>query len=182
VTADKLETIMELQREFQSRVPGGVDRCFKEMTEAETVEHIRIQILGALNELNEALGESGWKPWASSRHLNVEAFRGELIDMFRFWLNLVYISGMSADGVMTKFMESLDKTNNRIANGYDGVTDKCPACKRSYSDKTTKCSLPDAYYRLDGEPPTSAWWCQIYGNVNVEGDPIMFDGTGWVAA
>jgi hypothetical protein len=181
VTADKLETIMELQREFQSRVPGGVDKCFKEMTEAETVEHIRIQILGALNELNEALGESGWKPWASSQHLNVEAFRGELIDMFRFWLNLVTISGMSAEGVMTKFMESLDKTNNRIANGYDGVTDKCPACKRSYSDRGVQCQRDPAQLVVRGT--SSARWCAVYGSINDNGEQVVYHpGTGWVAA
>src|SRR6187551_688202 len=35
-------------------------------------------------ELVEMEAETGWKPWAKSAHVNLEAARGEWIDMFHF--------------------------------------------------------------------------------------------------
>lgn len=175
---DMLVRIMAMQAEFQTRTPNGVV-SFKETTPEHVAEMVRVQTLACIKELGEALDEVGWKPWASSRHINVEAFRSELIDAFRFWLNLVHISGMSAEGVLSHYEESLTKTNARVENGYTGIN-KCPGCKRSYDDIHVRC-LP----RDDGnDPPTPSWCAAPSSYVSDTGDLMVWSPThmNWVLA
>lgn len=182
---DKLEAIMDMQAAFQATVPDGV-RSFKEyhgrIGQSEMMEHIRTQTLACVAELMEAMDEAGWKPWATSDHLNVEAFRSELIDAFRFWLNLMHIAGLSAEGVMSYYQESLNKTRARVENGYDGVTDKCPACHRAYDDASVECYRANVpTHPLDASDVQPAWCSQV-GNINASGEWIVWGGpiVGWV--
>lgn len=163
-----LKSIMDMQASFQARTPDGVV-SFKECTPERAIEMVRIQTLACIKELGEALDEVGWKPWASSRHFNVEAFRSELIDAFRFWLNLVHISGMSAEGVMNHYLESLAKTDARVENGYTGL-DKCPSCKRAYDDKHIGCWPPTE--NIEDVPPTPAWCEAACTYVSSSGEPM----------
>jgi hypothetical protein len=172
-----LVRIMAMQAEFQSRTPNGVV-SFKESTPDRVAEMVRVQTLACIGELTEALNEVGWKPWASSNHFNVEAFRSELIDVLRFWLNLVHISGMSAEGVLAHYEESLAKTNARVENGYTGLH-KCPACKRAYDDKAVGC-----WPRTEDDPPTPAYCVSRGAHVSATGDPMEFSVSqnDWVLA
>lgn len=181
---DKLETIMDMQASFQATVPDGVV-SFKQTNDDELLmAMVRTQTLACIAELIEAMEETGWKPWASSNHFNVNKFRCELIDAFRFWLNLVHISGMSAEGVFVLYQESMLKTRLRVENGYDGVTTKCPACHRAYDDSSVECKPPSG---LAGDNPEDAGdpqpaWCSQLGNINASGDWIVWAGpiVGWV--
>lgn len=175
---DKLERLMWLQDQFQHKTPHGVTQSFKEMSGEQTAQLVREQTLACAAELFEALDEVGWKPWASSRHFNVEAFRAELIDALRFWMNLISIAGLSPEGVMSYYMESLNKTTKRL-DGYTGLN-KCPACKRSYDDKAVSC-----YPRTndDTSDPYPAWCeaAQLY--VTATGEPMVWDVVhGWILA
>lgn len=178
---DMLASIMDMQAAFQRTVPDGVV-SFKEANDDELLmAMVRTQTLACIDELMEAMNETGWKPWASSNHFNVEAFRSELIDAFRFWLNLVHISGMSAEGVFMLYQESMLKTRARVDNGYDGVSTKCPGCKRAYDDKAVSCKPrkdenPTALEILDGPTPA---WCQVYGYVTADGQMMAHGTTGW---
>jgi hypothetical protein len=178
---DMLARIMRLQNEFQHRTPNGVTKCFKEMSGEQVAQFVRDQTLACVSELFEALDEVGWKPWASSRHINVEAFRAELIDAFRFWLNLISIAGLSPEGVMSYYLESLEKTTKRVNDGYDGVSSKCPACKRSYDDRSVSC-----YPRTDDDNPQLIYpaWCEsAHAYVTATGEPMMWDAEhGWTLA
>lgn len=158
--------MLGLQHAIQSRVPGGV-RVHTEYTEPELMDAIRIQVLSLLDEAHEALGEAGWKPWAFSNHLNLDAFKSELIDALRFWMNLAIIAGMSEDDVYNGLLASIRKTEARIEHGYGGVKEKCPACKRAYDDPNTGCRACPS----PGTIPESedVAWCSVYGYVTPDG-------------
>ena len=95
---DRLEEAFQLQRELQVQsygmdpgdIPAGADKIqfFKDM-------NIALQ-----DELHEALGEVGWKPWATSKHFNEDAVKGELVDAFHFFMNLCLVSNMGAAEVL----------------------------------------------------------------------------------
>jgi hypothetical protein len=174
---DKLEAIMDMQASFQAEVPDGITQCFKEMSGERTAQLVREQTLACAAELFEALDEIGWKPWATSRHVNVEAFRSELIDAFRFWLNLIHIAGLSADGVLSYYLESLAKTRARVEDGYDGVTSKCPGCKRAYDDTGAQCFPKHPTVVFTEDDPA---WCTVVGHVSPQGDAMLYTpASGW---
>jgi hypothetical protein len=182
---DRLERIMSYQARFQDMTPGGVVDA--KLADPETTARmVREQMLALIAECGEALNEVGWKPWATSRHLNVASFRSELIDILRFWLNLVQISGLSAEGVYQAYLDSMLKTTQRLIDGYDGVSIKCPGCKRSYDDKGVKCvnhagdSLGSAQDQLFMKGIS---YCQVRGYINHQGEPMVTTAQGdWVLA
>lgn len=114
------------------------------MSDEERMEFIRWNILGCINELNEALEEVGWKPWATSRHLNRDAFLHELVDAQLFLHNLMLavigphpLTGSVLDlqdEVDRLVLERIQRAISRQLDGYDGVTGKCPTCHRSLDD------------------------------------------------
>lgn len=140
-----------LQEAFIGKLPQqleGDERAlyFKDMT------------LAATNEAHEALDEVGWKPWASSRHFNEQAVRGELIDELHFLLNRMMAARMTPDMIREMYFEKNGRNLQRIERGYDGVTEKCPGCKRAIDDPSTHCQL----YMDDGEGHR-LHWCQDKG-------------------
>lgn len=173
---DMLTAMMDMQSSFQATVPDGVV-SFKETNDLELLmSMIRTQTLACIAELMEAMDETGWKPWASSNHFNVEAFRSELIDAFRFWMNLVHISGMSAQGVFNHYQESLVKTRDRVTNGYDG-TNKCPGCRRAYDDTYVTCIAMVPNTIAQEEVPAFCDVSQAY--VSAAGDVMALGASGW---
>lgn len=93
-------------------------------------------------ELNELLQEIGWKPWASSRHINYEAAKSELVDTFQFFMNLCFAVGMTADELLERHAEKLKINYERANGGYDGVSTKCGWCGRALDDKHVSCDSP----------------------------------------
>lgn len=106
----------------------------------EAVEFISWNVQAAVDELHELLGETGWKPWATSRHVNIEAARGELIDVMHFVMNLAHVLEMDAEMIHERYMAKRTKNIARQTDGYDGVSTKCPACKRAYDDDAVYCT------------------------------------------
>lgn len=101
-----------------------------EMDPERRAEFIRWNVLALTDELHEALGEVGWKPWATSRHLNREAFMKELVDGLHFFVNLCLAAGITADEIVDAYKQKAEVNAQRQVDGYDGVTTKCPQCKR----------------------------------------------------
>src|SRR5688572_6751228 len=67
MTEGKLEQMFRQQYEMQRDV-YGID--YATLTDEERIHHFK-EMLHAMNdEMHEALGEMGWKPWASSKHFN----------------------------------------------------------------------------------------------------------------
>lgn len=105
----------------------------------ELMEFIRWNVLALEDELHEAMGETGWKPWATSSHINREAFHGEMVDAFHFFMNLCLASGLSSARLFELYTEKLKKNIARQEAAYTGL-EKCPKCKRALDDASTTCS------------------------------------------
>src|SRR3546814_20347518 len=88
-----LRQVFASQEAFQRLLGHDYSR----MDTPALVEYIQNQVLALLDEGHEALNEVGWKPWASSRHVNREAFDGALVDILCFLVNLAPSVGRSEE-------------------------------------------------------------------------------------
>lgn len=104
----------------------------------EQVQFIKDMVLAASDELHEFLGEIGWKPWATSRHINTEDAKGELVDLWHFFMNLMLAIGMTPLDLFEGYMEKRGRNIKRQADGYDGVAGKCQSCGRALDDLAKK--------------------------------------------
>lgn len=136
--ADRLEEMLNLQENLQSGTyQGGVSP--RNFSLEGKIEFIKTNVIAITDEIHEALGEVGWKPWASSKHINEEAFKAELIDAWHFFMNLWIVAGGTADELHDMYKAKREKNIQRQHEGYDGVTGKCPHCKRALDDEAVKC-------------------------------------------
>lgn len=97
-------------------------------------QFIMWNVLALTDELHEALGEVGWKPWATSRHLNRELFKGELVDSFHFFMNLMIAADISAEDILEAYQAKRLRNIERQKQGYDGISGKDPVTKRALDD------------------------------------------------
>lgn len=104
------------------------------MDDLTRIRHIKENILACTDELHEALNEIGWKQWATSRHINEDALKKELIDAAHFLINLMLHAGMTADEFFEMYIVKNKRNFERQAEGYDGVSSKCPHCARALDD------------------------------------------------
>lgn len=134
---DQLTRMFMLQRDMQEKSFG---HDFTKMTDEERIEFIRWNVLALISELNEMLDEIGWKPWAKSNHINESTAFGELIDAWHFMMNLALVisPNSSAEETAQAFVSVYEKKRRkniqRQIDGYDGVSTKCPWCKRALDD------------------------------------------------
>jgi hypothetical protein len=143
---DALADQIALQVQSYGRDPRDLD-------ENERMEWVRWNVLALEDELHEALQETGWKPWATSNHLNRDAFRGELVDAFHFFLNLMAVADIPADELLASYRKKREKNARRQALGYDGVSEKCSECKRALDDDAVLC--------VKSEGPNGVqFWCE----------------------
>lgn len=82
---NKLESMMQLQREFQ---------VVYNKHSIESQEYINEMALALVAEVMEAVNETAWKPWKKKQEFNHEKFKEELIDCWKFLINLTLSSGM----------------------------------------------------------------------------------------
>lgn len=129
---------LEAQRQLQIKSYGADPVT---LTGDEAADWIRWNVLALEDELHEALAETGWKPWATSRHINRDAFIGELVDSFHFLMNLMLVVDCSADEFLDKYFVKRGINAARQAAGYDGVTTKCVKCKRALDDVSVACTV-----------------------------------------
>ena len=132
-----LQMILDRQRELQKK-HYGVD--VTTLSDEERAQYIRDMSLALADELHEALNETGWKPWATSRHLNRQAYLGELIDVLHFWCNLVLITNTNEKELLDMYFAKADKNAKRQLAGYDGVAGKCTTCGRAFDDAAVLCT------------------------------------------
>lgn len=131
-----LVKLITAQRDLQVHL--GSDARF--MSPAERIAYIKENVLACTDELHEALGEVGWRSWASSQHINGSEFLSELRDAWQFLTNLMLVAEPDPERLATWFADSLARKHGvnyaRSAAGYDGVTTKCPSCSRAIEDIT----------------------------------------------
>lgn len=106
---------------------------------AERIQFIKDMHTALTMEMGEMLDETGWKPWATSNHVNEEAGQGELADVLLFFINLCLAFNASPEVIAAKTFEKMQRNLDRQLAGYDGVTGKCVRCKRALDDTAVTC-------------------------------------------
>lgn len=132
------DEMVRLQKEMQEQVYG---HDFDAMSNEERIQFIHWNVTALTDELHEALGEVGWKPWATNRHINEEAFVSELVDAWHFLMNLIIVSDASSEDFVKAYYAKRAKNIKRQEDGYDGVTGKCPSCRRALDDDAVLCAI-----------------------------------------
>lgn len=139
---DRLAIMLNMQSELQEKHFGA---RVEELEGEERIQFVKDMHIALTDELHEALGEIGWKPWATSKHFNEDAFKGELIDAWHFFMNLCIVAGMDAEELFERYLSKHNVNVSRQEEGYDGVTTKCRGCRRAYDDSAVKCHPSQAY-------------------------------------
>lgn len=112
-------------------------RC---LTVEERTEYALVNSFALSDEIHEAMREVSWKPWASKHFFNREAYLGELADAQLFLDNLKLLA-LEEGGSVRQLEEDfhklcvtkIEQAIRRNDEGYDGVSSKCPACRRDKS-------------------------------------------------
>lgn len=98
---------------------------FTKMTDVERIAFIKEMKLALEAELQEALNEVGWKPWATSRHLHGDLYLTELIDALHFLLNMFLVLGHHPQDLATyihgQYMSKNKRNAERQVEGYSGI-------------------------------------------------------------
>lgn len=144
---DRLAQMLKLQRELQVE-------SFKldpaELDDEMRMEFIRWNTLALVAELVEMLDETGWKPWATSNHVHGEPALKEMVDAWHFFMNILWaIAGgghgdadVLAEAFTERYLAKRKVNAERQAEGYDGVTGKCPGCKRDLAEVEVRHVAP----------------------------------------
>src|SRR5690606_31870088 len=98
-TPDRLQQLLNSQENLQINSYGNSPSDLLPDQPAEAIDFIRWNVLALEDELHELLAETGWKPWATSKHVNLTAARSELVDAFHFFMNLALVLGMDGDAL-----------------------------------------------------------------------------------
>jgi hypothetical protein len=152
-----LTKMLQEQLDLQIDSYGLDPRMAGPYDDPERSQFISWNVLALTDELHEALNEVGWKPWATSRRMNVAEYRGELVDAFHFFMNLWMASfevftpsEEMAAHLLDGYMKKRAVNAKRQEDGYDGVAGKCPDCKRDLAEVGTKRSSTNAYDLCNG--------------------------------
>lgn len=135
--SDMLREAFNLQENLQRDTYGKSPYAIHSMD--ERIQFIKDMNLALQDELHEFLGEIGWKPWATSRHVNYDSAQSELVDAFHFFMNLCMAVDMDADMLFERYKKKRLKNIKRQEAGYDGVDGKCPTCHRALDDDGVRC-------------------------------------------
>lgn len=132
-----LQLILDRQLRLQTESFGQDPRALDGDTRAQ---YMRDMTLALVDELSEALNETGWKPWATSRHLHRDAYVAELVDALHFLANLFLVAGATEHEITALYLAKAEKNRQRQEAGYDGVSTKCSRCGRALDDAAVSCT------------------------------------------
>jgi dimeric dUTPase (all-alpha-NTP-PPase superfamily) len=184
---DRLAEMFTLQRTLQERLAAKAGYEFPPQDPAKLMQDVLVAAYALSDEVHEATNETGWKPWATSNHLNREAYLAELVDAWHFFMNMCLLADITPDELYAGYLAKNQVNHDRQTNGYDGVKSKCPGCKRAYDEANgyikhgstyvaTPWCLP-VQMATDGEGrPTGreipAWCAGVKAYVNAQGRPV----------
>jgi dimeric dUTPase (all-alpha-NTP-PPase superfamily) len=120
---DRLEEMLKLQSQLQARYHDGVEPI--DLDPQARKEYVRSMVLALTDELHEALREVPWKPWSKTSlwdQIGTENFKLELVDAFHFYMNLMLVSGMSADELFNEYLRKNNINHGRIDSDYASPT------------------------------------------------------------
>lgn len=114
--------------ELEYRKQRHLGELVGEFTPKDLMDYIRINAYAALDEIHEAVRETGWKPWATSNHFNRDKYLEELADaqLFLDNLKLAALKEPTSESVaeLTKEFQNLvlDKIDQAVERHEDGYT------------------------------------------------------------
>lgn len=132
---DRLTAMFDAQLKFQQ----ALGRDPRTMDQEQRLAWLQHMALACVAEIHEALDETGWKDWATSRHINETAAFHELRDAWQFITNMMFtVLQCSAEDLARELEAALyDKlriNHERIDSMYDGVASKCTQCRRDLAE------------------------------------------------
>lgn len=116
------------------------------MTQEERVRYIHENVTNVVSEVMEALAEVNWKSWSQGSEIRQDACFGELRDAWQCLTNAMWavysdrpyeLARRLADAVEAKHVVNY----RRLIEGYDGHSNKCPACRRALDDTAVRCTV-----------------------------------------
>lgn len=135
---DRLQLMLQMQLDLQKNHMGANPQT---LTGDAMADFMRWNAFALDDEIHEAMGEVDWKPWAKPkvRGIREEAFLKEMVDAFHFFMNMLLCGFPDSPAVIAdKFVKAYIAKNavnaQRQADGYDGISTKCPNCKRELSE------------------------------------------------
>jgi hypothetical protein len=143
-----VQAMIESQRLVQEKYGHN----FEKMSPKDRMAYLTTMTTACTSELHEALAETGWKPWASSNHINRDEWMGEMTDAWLFFMNLMLAGGMTARDLIEITAKKQENSYKRISEGYDGVSTKCPVCRRAYDNDGVKCTPDQCSYKPTPKP------------------------------
>ncbi|QUE26073.1 deoxyuridine triphosphatase [Microbacterium phage Stoor] len=173
-TPDVLDEMLQAQDAMQAETYGQGLGALLPGDVPAAVEQAKINVLAALDELHELLGETSWKPWAKGDFLNLEAARGEWIDAWHFMMNLANLLGLDSPEIKRRYFAKRAKNIARQEAGYDGVSTKCPGCKRALDDDGVACVRRPQ--RLGADGLVGGVYCTVRGRF-IPDEPHPTGGT-----
>lgn len=141
-----LEKMLEMQRELQVKHYGAAPDTLEGK---ERIQFVKDMHIALTDELHEALAEVSWKPWAKAEYFNEAAYKGELVDAFHFFMNLMMAGHITAEDLFEGYVKKNALNAKRQIEGYDGVSTKCPGCGRALDDEAVKCTKTRCSISLD---------------------------------
>lgn len=144
-----LNEFLEMQRKLQLRMPPP-NRVPADLRGDDRATFLVWNMYALMDELHEAMDETGWKPWATSRHLDADKMLKEMVDAWHFFMNVLLViggeKGWSTDELAAAFSDAYEHKNavnaERQAEGYDGLSSKCPHCKREITETDSLFHFP----------------------------------------
>ncbi len=110
--SDRLEAIFEIQIALQNLT----DTRFKDDMNNE---YIKDMCLAAHSEISEILNEVNWKPWKkSNKTICPEKYKGEVIDLMHFVINLGLAASMTPDELFHMYIQKNKENLQRQKEGY----------------------------------------------------------------
>lgn len=140
----KLSEFFDMQAQLQLKMPPP-NRDPSALVGDDRATFLVWNCYALMDELHEAMDETGWKPWATSRHLDAEKFLKEMVDAWHFFMNILLVvggeMGITREELAQRFTQLYVEKNKvnaaRQQDGYDGLSSKCPQCKREITETNT---------------------------------------------
>lgn len=179
MSTDNFTELFRLQHDLQTETYG---HNFQAMLASERIQFVKNMKLALEAELQEALDETQWKPWVKPRGswINRDAYVGEMVDVLHFFVNMLLVLGDDprdlAVEVFQRYRRKHAVNRQRQVDGYDGVSTKCPVCRRALDDSAVTCNTTN----IDIYPePVLSGYCAVenkhYYWINTVGDTGKVD-------
>jgi len=112
---DRLEHIFQLQRAFDEELARR-----RNLPAYTPEEWIQKEVLAMISELAELLDEVNFKWWKNPRPLNLEAIKGELVDLLHFLVSMCLKLGINAEELYQGYVQKNQENFKR----QQGKTEK----------------------------------------------------------